>query len=344
MSLRPVKTVRTSQPTIEGAGVKLRRAFGFGNTEEFDPFLLLDDFRNENPADYLAGFPWHPHRGIETITYVLAGTVAHGDSLGNRGTARRRRRAVDDGGQRHPASGDAAGRPARPHARLPAVGEPAVLAQDDDAALPGRRRGRHPRGRGRRRHDGAGHLRQSSGASAARSRASRPTRAISTSPCRPASASGFRSTARTTRSPTSSRLRAPSATRRAAGGAQRARERRAGRGRQPLARALRPRRRGDGAGGRRGDPLPARLGPAARGAGRLAGPDRDEHAGGAAAGDGRARRRHVHQEPTNRRLRSLGDLAADAARRSGDRERFGFLGRAVRRTGSRLAKAARPLA
>ena len=64
----------------------LRRAFGFGQTEEFDPFLLLDDFRNENPADYLAGFPWHPHRGIETITYVLAGTVNHGDSLGNKGT------------------------------------------------------------------------------------------------------------------------------------------------------------------------------------------------------------------------------------------------------------------
>jgi len=85
MSLRPVQSVRTSKPTMEGAGVKLRRAFGFGNTGEFDPFLLLDDFRNENPADYLAGFPWHPHRGIETITYVLAGTVAHGDSLGNRG-------------------------------------------------------------------------------------------------------------------------------------------------------------------------------------------------------------------------------------------------------------------
>ena len=65
--------------------MKLRRAFGFGNTSEFDPFLLLDDFRNDNPEDYLAGFPWHPHRGIETITYVLAGTVAHGDSLGNRG-------------------------------------------------------------------------------------------------------------------------------------------------------------------------------------------------------------------------------------------------------------------
>jgi redox-sensitive bicupin YhaK (pirin superfamily) len=86
MSIRPIKRIVQSQPTIEGAGVRLRRAFGFGNTDEFDPFLLLDDFRNENPQDYLAGFPWHPHRGIETITYVLSGTVQHGDSLGNRGT------------------------------------------------------------------------------------------------------------------------------------------------------------------------------------------------------------------------------------------------------------------
>ncbi len=85
MSLRPVKRLTSSRPTLEGAGVRLRRAFGFGDTSETDPFLLLDDFRNDRPEDYLAGFPWHPHRGIETITYVLAGTVEHGDSLGNRG-------------------------------------------------------------------------------------------------------------------------------------------------------------------------------------------------------------------------------------------------------------------
>ncbi len=85
MSIRPVKQIVQSTPTLEGAGVRLRRAFGFGNTTDFDPFLLLDDFRNDSPDDYVAGFPWHPHRGIETITYVLAGTVEHGDSLGNSG-------------------------------------------------------------------------------------------------------------------------------------------------------------------------------------------------------------------------------------------------------------------
>src|SRR6202047_1334775 len=86
MSIRPIKRLARAKPTVEGAGVRLRRAFGFGNTSDFDPFLLLDDFRNDIPDDYLAGFPWHPHRGIETITYVLAGTVEHGDSMGNRGS------------------------------------------------------------------------------------------------------------------------------------------------------------------------------------------------------------------------------------------------------------------
>ncbi len=86
MSIRPVRRLTPSTPTLEGAGVRLRRAFGFGDTGETDPFLLFDDFRGDRPGDYQAGFPWHPHRGIETITYVLAGNVDHADSLGNRGT------------------------------------------------------------------------------------------------------------------------------------------------------------------------------------------------------------------------------------------------------------------
>src|SRR5260370_41493439 len=85
MSSRPITRLIQSKQALEGAGVHLRRAFGFGNTSDFDPFLLLDDFRNDLPEDYLAGFPWHPHRGIETITYVLAGTAEHGDSNGNPG-------------------------------------------------------------------------------------------------------------------------------------------------------------------------------------------------------------------------------------------------------------------
>jgi redox-sensitive bicupin YhaK (pirin superfamily) len=85
MSIRPTLEARAAVPTMEGAGVKLHRAFGFHDPSELDPFLLFDDFRGETPADYEKGFPWHPHRGIETITYILDGTVTHSDSLGNSG-------------------------------------------------------------------------------------------------------------------------------------------------------------------------------------------------------------------------------------------------------------------
>jgi len=83
---RKIRKVFTSKPTIEGAGVHLRRAFGFAETPLFDPFLLLDDFRGDEPQHFIKGFPWHPHRGIETITYMLNGNVEHGDSMGNQGT------------------------------------------------------------------------------------------------------------------------------------------------------------------------------------------------------------------------------------------------------------------
>jgi redox-sensitive bicupin YhaK (pirin superfamily) len=83
--IRKIAQIMMSTPTIEGAGVHLKRAFGHAEVPLLDPFLLLDDFHSDNPEDYLAGFPWHPHRGIETVTYVLKGKVKHGDSIGNRG-------------------------------------------------------------------------------------------------------------------------------------------------------------------------------------------------------------------------------------------------------------------
>ncbi len=84
-TVRMVTAVRSGVSTLEGAGVRLRRLFGFEKVPALDPFLLLDDFSSTDPSDYMAGFPWHPHRGIETITYLLKGEIEHGDSMGNRG-------------------------------------------------------------------------------------------------------------------------------------------------------------------------------------------------------------------------------------------------------------------
>ena len=109
---RTVERVITPQPVIEGAGVRLKRSIATPTLDYVDPFLLFDHFGSDDPADYLAGFPWHPHRGIETVTYMLAGEVDHRDSIGNAGADRRRRHPVDDGRRRHHARGDAAG-PAR---------------------------------------------------------------------------------------------------------------------------------------------------------------------------------------------------------------------------------------
>ena len=188
MSIRPVKRIVQSKPTMEGAGVKLHRAFGFGNTSEFDPFLLFDDFRNDRPDDYRAGFP-------------VASASRHRDHhlcARRHGRARRQPRQPGKMGagdvqwmtagsgilhQEMP-QGDAQ----RPHARLPALGEPALVAQDDGAALPGHSGGGDPRRSSTTTARACASSAATSGASAARSKASPPIRAISTSSCRRASA------------------------------------------------------------------------------------------------------------------------------------------------------------
>ena len=286
MSIRAVKRVQRARPHLEGAGVKLQRAFGFGNTTDFDPFLLFDDFRNENPDDYLAGFPWHPHRGIETITYVLAGNVEHGDSLGNRGSlgAGDVQWMTAGSGIMHQEmpKGDPQGRmhgfqlwanlpaslkmTAPRYQDVPAQAIPEVV--DDDGTRVQGDRGRllgETRARGRgggrpaiHRCVGAAGPAQTAGGGELPARVRVRVRGLGHVP---------------------RRLRASRGLDRA-----RRRERRgeARRHRKPLARAVRQWRRGRRAGGRRGHPVPARVWEADRRTGRVVRADRHEHSGAAA--------------------------------------------------------------
>ena len=156
---RTIRQLFKGRAVTEGAGVKLRRLFSDFEAELFDPFLMLDDFRSDNPEDFLAGFPWHPHRGIETITYVTLGDVEHGDSLGNKGVITTGAVQWMTAGSGVIPPGDAQGRQPGPHARLPALGQPPGPRQDDGPALPRHHRRRHPRGPTAGRHDHQGHRR-----------------------------------------------------------------------------------------------------------------------------------------------------------------------------------------
>ena len=282
MSIRPVKRLVKSKPTLEGAGVHLRRAFGFGNTSEFDPFLLLDDFRNDVPEDYLAGFPWHPHRGIETITYVLAGTVEHGDSMGNRG-------AIAAGDVQWMTAGSGI-----IHQEMP-KGDPAGRMHGFQlwANLPAALKMTAPRYQEVKApdipevtDDDGTHVRIVCGSFWGKKG---PVDGIAADPdyLDVSVPPGRRKSlpVETTRHAFAYVFAGLGQILQRVGPACRA-DRRVGwaghdaarRGGQPLARAFRPRRRGHGAGRRRGHPLPAGLREAAAGAGRLVRPDRHEHA------------------------------------------------------------------
>ena len=290
MSIRPVKRIVASKPTIEGAGVKLRRAFGFGDTGEFDPFLLFDDFRNDRPDDYLrrlpvASAPRHRDHHLRARRHGRARRQPRQPRH-----ARRRRRAVDDGRQRHHPPGDAEGRrrTGRMHgfqlwANLPSVAQddrrratrtspardiPEVIDDDGTRVRVDLRRLLGQARAGRRHRRRSALSRRLGAAGHAQDAAGRDRRA--------------------TPSPTCSR--APGRFRDASAPLGVLTERRRRRGERLTARATGNRSlvlfdRGDEvdrAGRRRGHPLPARLGQAARGAGRLVRADRDEHPGRAA--------------------------------------------------------------
>ena len=157
---RNIRKVLKAKPTMEGAGVHLKRVFGFSEVPMFDPFLLLDDFRNDRPEHYLKGFPWHPHRGIETITYVLTGDVEHGDSMGNQGI-------ISSGDVQWMTAGSGIvhqempqGDPQGVMDGLSVVGQSAQIPQDDGSPLPGREQPDHPGGGAAQRRQNQDHLRQ----------------------------------------------------------------------------------------------------------------------------------------------------------------------------------------
>ena len=156
---RKIKKVLISQPTLEGAGVHLHRGFGFREVPTLDPFLLFDDFRQDDPERYLPGFPWHPHRGIETITYMLRGTAEYGDSMGNRGV-------IGSGDVQWMTAGSGIVHQEMPKGGedgrmggLPTLGQPARVPEDDGPALPRREADGHARGRPPRRRHRPRHLR-----------------------------------------------------------------------------------------------------------------------------------------------------------------------------------------
>ena len=286
--------------------MKLQRAFGFGKTKDFDPFLLLDDFRNDNPEDYLAGFPWHPHRGIETITYVLAGSVEHGDSLGNKGkmTAGDVQWMTAGSGILHQEmpKGDKQGRmhgfqlwanlPSSlkmtdpRYQDIPASAIPEVT--DDD---------------GTRVRVICGEFWGKRG----------PVEGVAADPnyldISVAPGQRKRLKIETTRN-AFAYVFAGSGTFRDASDPRAVLTEQVAKPdappvydvRQSLAGALRPRRRDRGAGGRRGHPFPAGIGQADRGAGGLVRPDCDEYARAATPGNGRTANRRLHQTPRSRRL------------------------------------------